>query len=84
MVGQLLFSNNDLSGYLRTKEISMLAEIDSYGEEEILNLSTDELCDDCEKQYSSPTIVVRKNNRDRSTLKQIFNTLLNQGGDQSL
>ena len=60
----MLFSNNDLSGYLRTKEISMLAEIDSYGEEEILNLSTDELCDYCEKQYSSPTIVVRKNNRD--------------------
>jgi hypothetical protein len=60
----LLFSNNDLSGYLRMKEISMLAEIDDYGEEEILNLSTDELCDYCEKQYSSPTIVVRKDDRD--------------------
>jgi hypothetical protein len=59
----LLFSNNDLSGYLRMKEISMFAEIDGYGEEQILNIDSDQLCEYCENQYSVLPLLVRYDDR---------------------
>jgi hypothetical protein len=58
-----LFSNRDLSDHYRTQEVSMLAELDRYGEDEILNLSADELSEYCEKRYSFERIVLREADR---------------------
>ncbi len=62
-MSQSLFSTHPLSGYLHTQEVAMIADLEKFGEEEILNLSTDELCEYCEKKYSFPPILIRHDDR---------------------
>lgn len=54
-----LFSQRQLSEFLRLRSLEMLAEVNDYSEEQILNISINDLCDYCEKQYSVEPLIVK-------------------------